>query len=65
MKRGGGFEGRKRKAFLSQDPLHIYPRAENSFAGYPSFSIEDMIKNLNPEMGHSHFVDIGKRQAEF
>jgi hypothetical protein len=65
MKRGGRFERRKRKASLSHDPLHINPRGKNSFAGHPFFSIEDMIEDLNPEMGHSHFIDIGKSQAEF
>jgi hypothetical protein len=60
MKRSRGFEGRKRTVLLSHDPLHINPRGEGSFAAHPFFSIEDMIKDLNPEMGHPYFINIGK-----
>jgi hypothetical protein len=60
-----GFEGPEREAAVPEVLLHVRPGGKDPFAGDVRAFVEDMVEDLESDMGHAHFVNVREGEGEF
>ena len=58
------FQGKQRYVFLLHQGHHIHPGHADPLAQTPGLVVNNRIKNLHTQMGHGHFIGIGKAEGE-
>ena len=55
-----GLQGCQGCVFPAQHLLHVGPRGINAFSRQPFRRVENPVQDLQSEMTHSHFIDVGE-----
>ena len=59
-----GFDGKKRQFFPAHGVRHIGPGHEGPLAQRPGLAIDDVVEDLDAQMGHAYLIGIGKTKGK-